>query len=70
MEHFLQGNIPLRHLLNAKPPFNYERRSAFNEVNAWAPSVLPISNYVPISAITDKTVFKGYAWVILMSLLK
>ena len=20
-EHFLQGNVPLRHLLNAKPPF-------------------------------------------------
>ena len=32
-EHFLQGNVPLRHLLNAKPPFISWRRSAFNEVN-------------------------------------
>ena len=32
MEHFFQGNLPLRHLLNAKPPFMSWRRSAFNEV--------------------------------------
>ena len=31
-EHFLQGNVPLRHLLNAKPPF----MSWTNEVNDWA----------------------------------
>ena len=37
-EHFLQGNIPLKHLLNAKPPFMSWRRSAFNEVIDWAPS--------------------------------
>ena len=36
MEHFLQGNVPLRHLLNAKSPFMSWRRSAFNEVNDWA----------------------------------
>ena len=36
MEHFLQGNVPLRHLLNAKPLFMFWRRSAFNEVNDWA----------------------------------
>ena len=36
MEHFLQGNIPLRHLLNAKPPFISWPRSTFNEVNDWA----------------------------------
>ena len=35
MENFLQGNVPLRHLLNAKPPFMYWLRSAFNEVNDW-----------------------------------
>ena len=38
-EHFLQGNVPLNHLLNAKPPFMYWQRSAFNEVNNWAPNV-------------------------------
>ena len=32
-EHFLQGNVLLRHLLNAKPPFMSCRRSAFDEVN-------------------------------------
>ena len=36
MEHFLQVNIPLRHLLNAKPLFISWWRSAFNEVNDWA----------------------------------
>jgi len=35
-EHFLQGNVPLRHLLNAKPLFMSRRRSAFNEVYDWA----------------------------------
>ena len=39
MEHFLQGNVPLRHLLNAKPAFMSWRRTAFNEVNDWAQSV-------------------------------
>ena len=34
-EHFL-GNVPLRHLLNVKPPFMSGRKSAFNEVNDWA----------------------------------
>jgi hypothetical protein len=33
MEHFLQGNGPLKHLLNAKPLF------AFNEVNDCAPKI-------------------------------
>ena len=36
-EQFLQGIIPLSHQLNAKPPFMSWRRSAFNEVNDWAP---------------------------------
>ena len=36
MENFLQGNVPLRHLLNAKPPFMSWWRSAFSEVNDWA----------------------------------
>ena len=36
MEYFLHGNISLRHMLNAKPPFMSWRRSAFNEVNDWA----------------------------------
>ena len=35
-EHFLQGNVPLWHLLNAKPPFMSWWRSAFNKVNDWA----------------------------------
>ena len=35
-EHFLQGNVPLRHLLNAKLPFMSWWRSALNEVNDWA----------------------------------
>ena len=36
-EHFLQGNIPLRHLLNAKPPFTCVLTEiCFNEVNDWA----------------------------------
>ena len=35
-EHFLQGNVPLMHLLNEKPLFISWRRSAFNEVNDWA----------------------------------
>ena len=35
-EHFLQGNIPLKHLLNTKPSFISYWRSAFNEVNNWA----------------------------------
>ena len=34
-EHFLQRNIPLRNLLNAKPPIMSRRRSAFNEVTDW-----------------------------------
>ena len=33
MEHFLQGNVPIRHLINSKPLFLSWRRSAFNEVN-------------------------------------
>ena len=32
-EHFLQGNVPLMHLLNAKPLLISCWRSAFNEVN-------------------------------------
>ena len=32
-EHFLQANVPLSHLLNAKPPFISWWRPAFNEVN-------------------------------------
>ena len=36
MEHFLQGNVPLRHLLNAKPLFMFWWRSAIKEVNDWA----------------------------------
>ena len=32
-EHFLQRNVPLRHLINAKPPVLSWRRFAFNEVN-------------------------------------
>ena len=36
MEHFLQGNVSLRHLLNAKLPFMSCRRSGFNEVNDWS----------------------------------
>ena len=39
MEHFLQGNVPISHMLNAKPPFMYWHISAFNEVNDWAPSI-------------------------------
>ena len=35
--HFLQRNVPLRHLLNAKPLFMSWQWSAFNEVNDWAP---------------------------------
>ena len=35
MEHSLQGNIPLRHLINVKPPFISWQRSAFKEVNNW-----------------------------------
>ena len=27
-EHFLQGNVPLRHLLNAKPPFILETKNS------------------------------------------
>ena len=33
MEHFLHRNVPLRHLLNAKPLITSWRRSVFNEVN-------------------------------------
>ena len=36
IEHYIQENVPLRHLLNTKPPFMSWRRSAFNEVNDWA----------------------------------
>ena len=36
-ECFFQGNVPLRHPLNAKLPFLSLLRSAFNEVNDWAP---------------------------------
>ena len=35
-EHFLQGNVPLRHLLKTKPLIVSWWRSAFNEVNDWA----------------------------------
>ena len=38
MEHFLQENVPIRHLLNAKTQFMSWRRSAFNEENDWAPN--------------------------------
>ena len=33
-------NIPLRHLINAKTQFMSWQRSAVNEVNDWAPSVI------------------------------
>ena len=33
MEHFLQGKVPLKHLINAW------WRSTFNEVNDWAPEM-------------------------------
>ena len=39
-ENFLQGNVPLRHLLNVKPPIMSWWRSAFNEVNDSAPSLI------------------------------
>ena len=39
--HFLQGNVPLRHLLNAKNPFMSCRRSAFNGVNDLGPKSDP-----------------------------
>ena len=35
-KHFLQGNVPLRHLLNAKSLFMSWQRYASNEVNNWA----------------------------------
>ena len=35
-EYFLQGNDPLKNLLNAKPLIMSWSRSAFNEVNDWA----------------------------------
>ena len=34
-EHFLQGNVPLRHLINAKNPFMSRRRSAIIKVSKW-----------------------------------
>ena len=40
MEQFLQGNVPLRHLLNEETLFISWRISAFNEVN-------DMSQYVP-----------------------
>ena len=39
-EHFLQGNNPLRHLLNEKLLIMSWRGSAFNEVNDWSLSSL------------------------------
>ena len=38
-EQFLQGNVPLSCLVNAKPPFMSWQISAFNEVNEWAPNI-------------------------------
>ena len=35
MEHFIQWNVPLRHLLNVKTQFISWQRSAFNEVLKW-----------------------------------
>ena len=40
MEQFLQGNIPLRHLLNAETLFMSWRRSAIKDVNDWAKNPL------------------------------
>ena len=36
MEHFLQGNVPLNHLLNEKPLFMTRWSSANYEANDWA----------------------------------
>ena len=36
MEQFLQGNVPLRHLLNEETLYMYWQRSAIIEVNDWA----------------------------------
>ena len=40
MEHLPQGNVPLRHLLNAKALFMSWQRSVFNEVNDWSLGVI------------------------------
>ena len=37
MEHFLQGNVPLRHLLNEETLFMSRLKFAIKEVNDWAP---------------------------------
>ena len=39
MEQFLQENVPIKHLLNAKPLFMSWQRSTFNEVNDWPPKL-------------------------------
>ena len=60
MEHFLQGNVQLRHLLNAKPSFISCLRSAFNEVNDRALSTYyqPDHNYTKILYDWNKYLIK------------
>ena len=45
MEQFLQGNVPLRHLLNEDTLFISWQRSAFNDVNDWT---LGFTMYIPM----------------------
>ena len=53
-KHFPQGNVPLRHLLNAKPPFLSWQRCAFNEVNDWAFNIIMFYNHYRIDIGTSR----------------
>ena len=62
MEHFLQGNVQLRHPLNEKPLFMSWWRSAFREVNNWALSLKRIFllHLLPIAFIHSIFKFSGH----------
>ena len=59
MEHFL--HVPLRHLINAKPPFMSWWRSAFNEVNDWAPETKETCQFCENDCTTTSYSYSIYA---------
>ena len=59
IEHVLQGNVPIRYLINAKPLLHRWliswRRSTFNEVNDWSLRHCPCNMVNFVGGIFSKT---------------
>ena len=65
-EQVLQGNVPLKQILNEKPSFMSWWRSAFNEVNDYAHDLIPIlkgNRYLGIYAITSYILPNAYLYL-------